>query len=138
MDERLVAAAIASALLVSACDRTQQQSVVVEIGAPQAPASVRLYSRALCDGSYVEQRLSASRRASFTRNVEVGGIAVITDELSVCVPAGERWKPLFSSVHGPAPRSISIQCESVTEPGQCRVQFDGRTIDEVAVGDDEG
>jgi len=66
----------------------------------------------------------------FTRNVEVGGIDVITDELSVCVNSSGEWKPIFSSLHGPAPILLELKCEVDTPSGTCASSFDGQPFEE--------
>lgn len=71
---------------------------------------VRLDAAQSCQGPFQENTLREGRTA-FSRTVEIGGVGVITDELPVCLGAGDVWMPFLSSLHGPAPARIDITCD---------------------------
>jgi hypothetical protein len=127
------------ALGLSGCDKRQEQTVSVAVmrsGAQVAVGDVRLYAAQSCQGSFQEQTLREGKVA-FSRTVEIGGVGVITDELSVCLGTGETWAPLFSSLHGPAPERIDIACDLDKSEPQCTASFDGRTLDEPSENEDD-
>jgi hypothetical protein len=120
------------ALGISGCDKRQEQTVSVAItrnGSPVANGDVRLYAAERCKGSFQAKTLREGK-VSFSRTVEIGGVGVVTDALSVCLGAGEAWVPLFSSLHGPAPERIEIACDLAKGERKCTTRFDGRKLDE--------
>lgn len=120
------------ALGLSGCDKRQAQTVSVALtrgGIPVAGDDVRLYAGQSCQGPFQENTLREGK-AAFSRTVEIGGVGVITDELSVCLGVGGAWTPLFSSLHGPAPDRIEITCDLDKAERPCVTRFNGRTLDE--------
>jgi hypothetical protein len=111
------------------CDSVQDQTIEVALNHGYAPAGaikVRLHELQNCQGSFQETTATSSGHARFTRTTEIGGVGVITDELSVCLQSHGTWTPLLSSVHGPAPALIEVTCELSPPTPQCHVAFDGR------------
>ena len=139
MNVRVLSAVVLVTLGLSSCDKRQEQTISVAItrsGAPLAGGDVRLYAARNCQGSYQASTLREGK-ASFSRAVEIGGVGVITDELSVCLGTGGAWMPLFSSLHGPAPGLIDIACDLDRAARQCNARFDGRTLDESSENEDD-
>ena len=124
-------AALAAALVCGACDRTQQQTVELTLvsGSQPVPAmEVRLYAAQECAGPSQDAVTSADGQARFVRTVEIGGIGVITDEVSVCIHSGSTWEQLYGSLHGPAPTLIELKCDLTTSIPRCTESFDGRLM----------
>ena len=125
---------------LSGCDKLREQLVVVGAtrdGSAVAGLEVRLFQKQQCQGTYAQRALGADGVATFSRTVEIGGLGVITDELSVCVSDQGAWKPLFSSFHGPAPARIDITCDFGDSTLECKTRFDGRPLDEFEDGEDD-
>jgi hypothetical protein len=117
------------------CDTVQDQTVAVALsrGAlPAVAAKVRLYPLQNCLGSFQELTTSSDGRVQFVRTAEIGGVGVITDELSVCIESGVSWTPLLSSLHGPAPALIELSCDLGAPIPRCSVAFDGRPQDDLS------
>jgi len=139
MNVSVLSAVMLVAAALSGCDKRQEQTVSVTItrsGSPVVNGDVRLYTAQSCKGSFLAYTLREGK-SSFLRKVEMGGVGVITDELSVCLGVGEAWMPLFSSLHGPAPGRIDIACDLDKTERQCITRFDGRTLDEPSENDDD-
>ena len=121
----------------SGCDKHQQQIVSITLTRDTRPlpgADVRLHAGQNCKGSFQSGKTSDEGQVRFTRNVEMGGISVITDELSVCVNSSGNWESIFSSLHGPAPRLLELKCTVDTPPGNCASSFDGQPFEEPNTG----
>jgi hypothetical protein len=121
------------ALETSGCDKQQQQTVSITLTRdthPLAGVDVRLYAEQDCKGTFQSGKTSDEGQVRFTRNVEIGGVGVITDELSVCINSSGEWRPLFSSLHGPAPALLELKCTMDTPPGSCASSFDGQPFEE--------
>jgi hypothetical protein len=128
---RVVARALlgTTILAIAGCDSVQDQTIVVALtrgAAPAASLKVRLHALQNCQGSFEEATAASDGHARFVRTVEIGGVGVITDELSVCVELGRSWVPLLSSLHGPAPALIEVNCDLDLSTPRCLVAFDGR------------
>jgi hypothetical protein len=128
-----IAAVALACLALTGCDKRKEQQVAVAVtrgGNPASGVEVRLYPQQQCQGTYEQGVLAADGTIAFSRTVEIGGVGVITDELSVCLAVDGTWKPLFSSLHGPAPGRIDITCDLSKVERQCSTKFDGRPLDE--------
>lgn len=131
---------VLAGLALSGCDARQVQRVAVVVARGELPVSgieVRLYRLQQCQGSYEHRTLGTDGTAVFARKVELGTIDVITDELSVCAEIDGVWRPLFSSLHGPAPSRIDISCDLSKTDLECASRFDGRPIDEPVRDEDD-
>jgi hypothetical protein len=139
MNVSVLSSVVLLALGISGCDKRQEQTVSVAItrnGSPVVNGDVRLYAAESCKGPFQTNALREGK-VSFSRTVEIGGVGVITDALSVCLGAGEAWVPLFSSLHGPAPERIEIACDLAKAERRCTTRFDGRTLDEPLEHEDD-
>ena len=140
MKRAILPVVLLASLALSACDKRFEKQVVAVATRGAAPASVvevRLYRLQQCQGEYESSTLATDGAATFKRTVELGRLGVITDELSVCVEVAGSWKPLFSSLHGPAPMRIDIACDFGKVDPQCSTQFDGRPLDEPSGSEDD-
>jgi hypothetical protein len=120
--------------------KRQEQRVAVKITHGEAAASdleVRLYQQQQCQGAFEHRALAKDGTATFSRIVEIGGLGVITDELSVCVESKGNWQPLFLSFHAPAPALIEIACDLDSRERRCATKFDGRPLDEFIDDEDD-
>jgi hypothetical protein len=123
--------ALSAALICGGCDKTHSQTVelaLVKDSNPVPAMAVRLFTAQGCAGTYQDATTSADGRARFLRTVEIGGIGVITDELSVCIPSGSTWQQLYGSLHGPAPKLIELRCDLSNSESKCTETFDGRLM----------
>jgi hypothetical protein len=140
MNVAVLSAVALAGLALTGCDKRQEQTVSVAItrgGSPVAGVDVRLYATQNCQGSYEGSTLNEDGKTAFSRTVEIGGVGVTTDELSICIGAGNDWTPLFSSLHGPAPGRIDIACDLAKEKGKCTTQFDDRPLDQPSEDEDD-
>jgi hypothetical protein len=121
--------AVVIGVLLLACDRSFTQKVTAKLsqdGQPLAGTSLRLYAEAQCQGKYLESVSSHAGLAQWSRPAEIGGIAVVTDELSLCIAGPAGWTQLYWSLHGPAPRSIELDCDLARSPAKaCVAKMDG-------------
>jgi hypothetical protein len=118
---------------IAGCDKQQQQTVSIWLSREAQPfsgADLRLHAQRDCQGPFQSAQTSAEGEAHFLRSVEIGGIGVVTDELSICVNLAGNWIPIFSSLHGPAPEVLALKCEVDAFSGRCASSFDGQPFEE--------
>jgi hypothetical protein len=132
MRELFFLLAVAFTLGIAGCDKQRQQTVSIALSReakPYSGADVRLHAQQNCQGPFQSAQTSQEGQVHFTRLVEVGGIGVITDELSVCVNPSGSWISIFSSLHGPAPEVLMLKCEVEASSGSCAASFDGQPFE---------
>jgi hypothetical protein len=128
-----VGAVLVSSLLLTGCDKPATQHITATLalnGEPLGGAAVRLYFERHCRGEFLESMSSNVGVADWSRTVTIGGIDVVTDEISLCVPKSDGWRELYWSRHGPAPRRIEMYCDVArAEAAACEVKMDGTSHD---------
>ena len=128
-----VVAVLVTGLVLTACDRPATQHVTATLalnGEALSGTAVRLYLERNCRGEYLESMSSEMGVADWSRTVTIGGIDVVTDEISLCVPKNDGWRELYWSRHGPAPRTIEMDCDLArAEADICEVKMDGTSHD---------
>ena len=131
-------ATLTATVMAAGCDTTQQQSVVLTLSDGPAPIqamAVRLYATQECAGSFQSSTTSTDGQVRFARTVEIGGVGVITDEISLCIPSGSTWRQVYGTLHGPAPRLMELKCDLSKPDPTCSETFDGRPMQDASSGE---
>jgi hypothetical protein len=80
-------AVLVTSLFLTGCDKPATQHVTATLalnGEPLSGTAVRLYLERNCRGEYLEATSSDVGVADWSRTVTIGGIDVVTDEISLC------------------------------------------------------
>lgn len=89
---------------------------IVASGVPSSDLTVLVVSggaAGACEGGRTIAEAQTDHHGDFVveRRVSYGRVAVIVDEVTVCVRGPECWKVIWERVYGPAKTSIVLRCD---------------------------
>jgi hypothetical protein len=121
--------ALACGLLLAAlsgCDTMSKQidqkvaGVMHANGQPGQGLSVRLQSGGSnCDSNSLSFTTDANGAFSGARKVDVGKLAVIVQNDTLCVLEGQSWRVAWFGTYGPAPDALSFRCNRDANGWKC-------------------
>jgi len=90
-------------------------------GRPASKLALRLQTgnRQTCDSQYLSLATDANGSFSATRRAELGVVAVIVQQDTLCVFEGEKWLPIWHGIYGPAPTVIAFLCDRTGKGWKC-------------------
>lgn len=100
----------------------QQVTGIVKIeDRPARGLAVRLQTgeQSTCDDKYLSLATDAAGGFSGTRRAALGKMAVIVQKDTLCVLEGNKWKPVWRGIYGPAPTVMNFICSRIGQAWKC-------------------
>jgi hypothetical protein len=100
---------------IAACNKTIPQTVsgvLSSNGGPESNLPLRLHaSHKKCEGKFVESKTDSSGVFRFSTHSVRGGLAVVTQQIALCVEKPGAWVPLWSTIIGGGAHSLQLNCK---------------------------
>ena len=111
----LTTAVLLSASLVTSCDIQVAQVISGRLASESGPVAslkLRLYeSFRTCEGAFVEGSTDPQGAFRFNTVSTKGGIAVVTQSITLCSEQSGKWTPLWSTITGGGSKAIALECK---------------------------
>jgi hypothetical protein len=111
-------ATLLCASLVGGCDTQVAQVISGTLASETGPVAgtrVRLYeSFGTCEGTFVEANTNQQGAFRFSTVTTKGGIAEVTQSISLCTELSGRWTPLWSTITGGGSKAIVLECSPLS------------------------